>query len=80
MGLKLVALHVKEAKAKRIIIDSMKDYLITQIVEKIIDKEMYYALVGLNLISGVYRKMLLRNKISTIYTSNTNIVVSYPRS
>jgi hypothetical protein len=75
--LKLLALHNKEDKVKRIILDSVKDYLITHIIEKKIGKEMYNALVGLYQNSSVSRKMLLRNKISTIHMSKTDIVVSY---
>lgn len=44
---KLLSLHVKkDEKEKTIFLDSVKDHLITHIVEKTIDKEMYDALVG----------------------------------
>ena len=43
----LVDYKKKEAKAKRIILDSMKNYLIPPIVEKKMAKEMYDALIVL---------------------------------
>jgi hypothetical protein len=47
-NLKQLAKHnKKEAKEKRIILDSMKDHLITHIVEKKTGKEMYDALIAL---------------------------------
>jgi hypothetical protein len=77
-NLKLLDEHnKKEAKAKRIILDKMKDHLITHIVEKKISKEMYDVLVTLYQIVSVSRKMLLRNKLSAIYTRDTNTMVSY---
>jgi hypothetical protein len=43
---KLLAMHnKKEAKAKRIILDSVKDHLITHIAKKKTEKEMYDALL-----------------------------------
>jgi hypothetical protein len=45
--MKLVAHHKKEAKAKRIILDLVKDHFIPHIAEKMTGKDMFEALVGL---------------------------------
>jgi hypothetical protein len=66
-----------EAKAKRIILDLVKNHLITHIAEKTTSKEMHDALVGLYQSSIVPRKMLLRNKLSMVCMSNIGTVVSY---
>jgi hypothetical protein len=70
-----LAKHNKDAKAKRIFLDSMKDHLISHIAEKNTRKEMYDVLVALYLSVSVCRNMLLRNKISAICMTDTNTMV-----
>jgi hypothetical protein len=69
----LLALHnKKEAKAKRIILDSRTDHLITHIAKKKTNhKGMYDALVELYQSASLSTKMLLRNKPSVIRMSDT---------
>jgi len=67
----------EEAKAKRAILDSMKDHFIAHIANKTTNKEMFEALIGLFQNSCVSQQMLLRNKLSTIYMSKTDNAVSY---
>ena len=50
-----LVVHVKAAKAKRIILDLVKDHLIYHIVEKMTSKLMYGALVGFYWSSRTFR-------------------------
>jgi hypothetical protein len=53
----------KEIKARRVILDSMKDCLIPHLPEKKMTKEMFDALVGLLQSTNMNMKMVLRNKL-----------------
>jgi hypothetical protein len=63
----LAAHWKKEAKAKKITFDSMKNHFISHIVEKT-SKDMF---------GGVSQRMLLRNQLSTICMSKTDTMVNY---
>jgi hypothetical protein len=52
-----------EAKAKRILIDSIKDHLIPHVVELKTAKEVYDALVGLFESNNTSRKLTLRHQL-----------------
>lgn len=74
---KLLAAHVKkEAKAKRIILDLVKDHLIPHIAQKMTSEDMFEALVSLYQRFCFSRQMLLRNKLSPIHMSKTYTVVT----
>jgi ribosomal silencing factor RsfS len=51
----------KEVKAKWVLLDSVKDHLITHIFEKKTAKEMYEALVGLYQSRNANQKLILRH-------------------
>lgn len=76
INLALLAMYNKVAKAKRIILDFVKEHLITDIVEKI-GKKMYDALVALYQSARVSRKMFSKNKFLAIRMSGTDTMVSY---
>jgi hypothetical protein len=67
----------RKTKAKRIIVDSVKDHFIPHTVDKLTEKLMCEAFISLYQSSCVSRQMLLQNKLSTIHISKTDIVVSY---
>jgi hypothetical protein len=59
----LEAHNKKEIKAKRVLLDLVKDHLIPHLTEKSMAKEMFYALVWLFQSTNMNRKMVLRNKL-----------------
>lgn len=65
----------KASKVKRIMLNLVKDYLITHITKKT-TKDMYDALVILYQNVSFSCKMLLKNKLISICTSDTDIVRS----
>jgi hypothetical protein len=73
----LAANEKKEIKAERVILDSMKDYLIPHISKNKTRKDMFDALVGLFHSTNMNRKMVLRNKPRFVQMSRSDIVTSY---
>jgi hypothetical protein len=72
------ARHKKnEAKAKRILIDSVKYHLIPHIVELKTAKEMFDALVGLFERKNTSRKLALRNQLCCIMMTKSDSVATY---
>jgi hypothetical protein len=72
----LAAHKKKEVKAKRVLLDYVKDHFIPRISEKKISK-MYDALVGLYQSGITTRKLILRHKLRSIQMSKSDIVASY---
>ena len=73
----LAAHKKREVKAKRVLLDYVKDHLIPHISEKKTGKEMYDALVGLYQKRNINRKLILRHKLRSIEMPNSDTVVSY---
>jgi hypothetical protein len=73
----LAAHKKKEVKAKRMIMDAIKDHLIPHISEKKMAKEMFDALVSLYQSENINRKMILRNKLRSIEMTRSDSVTSY---
>jgi hypothetical protein len=73
----LAAHKKKEVKAKRMIMDAIKDHLIPHISEKKMTKEMFDALVSLYQSENINRKMILRNKLRSIEMIRSDSVTSY---
>jgi hypothetical protein len=73
-----LATHRKrEEKAKRVLLDYVKNHLIPHIFEKKTAKEMYEALVGLYHSRNASRKLILRHQLQSVEMSKSNTVVSY---
>lgn len=68
--------HIKEAKEKGLILESMKDHFRPHIAKKKTFKKMFEALFGLFQSSCVSQQMLLQNNIPANKMSKTNIVVN----
>jgi hypothetical protein len=67
----------KEVKAKKMILDVVKDHLIPHISEKTTTKEMFNTLVSLYQSENINRKMILRNKLGSIEMTRSDLVSSY---
>jgi hypothetical protein len=59
----LAAHKKKEVKAKRVLLDSVKDHSIPHISEKKTSKDMYDTLVGLYQSGNTNQKLILRHKL-----------------
>jgi hypothetical protein len=73
----LVTHELKDVKARRIILDAVKDHLIPYISEKKSAKDMFVALTNLFQISNTNRKMVLREKLKDTKMTKLYIVTSY---
>jgi hypothetical protein len=73
----LTAHKKKEMKAKRVLLESMKDHLIPQIVEKTTAKNMYDALVGLYQNKNTSRMLHLKHQLQIIGMTSEDIVINY---
>jgi hypothetical protein len=70
--------HVKKVvKAKRVLLDSVKDHMIPHIYEKKIVKDVYGDLVCLYQSENVGRKFIFKNQLQAIKMSSSDTVVSY---
>ena len=67
----------KEVKAKRVILDVVKDHLIPHISEKKGAKEMFDALVILYQSENINKKMILWNKLKAIKMTRFDTVTGY---
>jgi len=72
-----LATHEKEIKAWWVILDAVKDNLIPHLSEKKTTKEMFDALVSLFQSDNLNRKMILRNKLSSVHMYRSDNVTSY---
>ena len=71
------ALHKKNlVKAKRIIVDSIKDHLIRQVSSLKTPKEMFYSLTKLFEGKNKNRKMTLRNQLKNVKIQNEETIQS----
>jgi 2-phosphoglycerate kinase len=68
---------MKEARAQRIILDGVRDYLIPHLAKKLTAKEMWDALTNLYKNKNENRKMALRNKLHSTTMSKGESVASY---
>ena len=66
-----------QAKAKRILIDSMKDYLIPHISQLKIAKEVYHTLVGLVETNNPSMKRALRGKLQGIKMTKVDTITTF---
>jgi hypothetical protein len=73
----LAAHKKKEVKAKRVLLDSVKDHLIPHISEKKTAKDMYDALVGLYQSGNVGQKLILKHQLQVVEMSSSDTVASY---
>jgi hypothetical protein len=73
----LAAHKKKEVKAKRVLLESVKDHLIPHIAEKTSAKEMYDALVGLYQNGNTGRKLHLKHQLQVVKMSSEDTIVNY---
>jgi hypothetical protein len=73
----LAAHKKREVKAKRVLLDFVKDHLILHISEKKTTKDMYDALVGLYQSGNANRKLILKHQLRSIEMSNSYTVANY---
>lgn len=72
------AKHKKnDAKARRILIDSIKDHLIPHVAKLKTAKEMYDALMGLFKSNNTSKKLTFRHQLHSVMMSRSDYVVSY---
>jgi hypothetical protein len=64
-------------KAKRVLLESMKDHLIPHIVEKETAKDMYDALVGLYQNKNTGRMLHLKHQLQIVRMTSEDTIVSY---
>jgi hypothetical protein len=64
-------------KSKQVLLEFMKDHLISHISEKTIAKEMYDYLVGLYQNKNTSRKLHLKHQLQIVRMSNEDTIVSY---
>ena len=67
----------KDAKAKRIILEEVKDHIIPHLSSKKTAKEMWSAIIGLYQSTSEARKLVLRDKLRNIKMAKSEPVVSY---
>ena len=73
----LAAFNKKDNKARRIIVDAVKDHVIPHISSKTRTYEMWDALNGLFQSSNENRKMVLREKLKSVKMVKVEVVISY---
>jgi hypothetical protein len=73
----LVAHKKKEVKAKKVLLESIKDHLIPHISEKKSSKEMYDALVSLYQNKNIGRFLHLKHQLQVVNMSSEDMVVNY---
>jgi hypothetical protein len=73
-----LAAHKKEIKAKRMIMDAIKDHFIPHISEKNTAKKMCDALVVLYQSENINKDMILHNKLKFVEMTRSKTVTSYP--
>jgi hypothetical protein len=66
----------KKVKAKRVLLESIRDHLIPHITEKTSAREMYVALVGLYQNGNTGRKLHLKHQLQVVKMSNEDTVVN----
>jgi hypothetical protein len=64
-------------KAKRVLLNSVKDPLIPHISEKMTPKDMYDALLGLYQTGNLGRKLILKHQLQATEMFSSNTVASY---
>jgi hypothetical protein len=67
----------KEVKAKRVLLEYVKDHLIPHIVEKATAKEMYDALVGIYQNKNTDRMLHLKHQLQIVRMTYEDTIVSY---
>ena len=78
MNPKDLATHnLKDMKARKIILNTVKDHLIPHIAEKKLAREMWDALKGLYQSNNHNRKMVLKEELISTKMSKANTIVSY---
>jgi hypothetical protein len=69
--------ELKDMKARRIILDAVKDHLIPHISEKKSVREMFLALMNLFQSNNTNRKMVLREKLKDTKMTKSDTVTNY---
>jgi len=67
----------KDAKAKRIILEGVKDHIIPHLAGKKTTKEMWTTIIGLYQGTSEARKLVLREKLRNIKMAKSESIVSY---
>jgi hypothetical protein len=73
----LDAHNKKEMKAKRVLLESVKDHIIPHLTQKRLTKDMFDTLVILFQRNNMNMKMILRNKLRLVQMSISDNVTSY---
>jgi hypothetical protein len=73
----LAAHKKKEVKAKRVLLEFVKDHLIPHIAEKTTAKEMYDDMVGLYQNGNTGEKLHLKHQLQVVKMSNEDTIVNY---
>ena len=73
----LIAFNKNNIKARRIILDAVKDHVIPHISSKTCAYQMWDALTSLFQSSNENRKMVLREKLKSIKMAKGEVVISY---
>eukprot|EP00253_Pinus_taeda_P035422 PITA_35422 len=73
----LAEFNKKNAKAKRLILEGVKDHVIPHVRGKTYAHEMWTALISLYQSSNENRKMVLKEKLKTIKMAKTDSVIAY---
>ena len=73
----LIAFNKKDIKARRIILDAVKDHVIPHILSKAHGFQMWDALTGLFQSSNKNRKMVLREKLKSVQMVKGEVVMTY---
>jgi hypothetical protein len=67
----------KKVMAKRVLFESVNDYLIPHIAEKTYSKDMYDVLVGLYQNENTSRKLHLKHQLQVVKMSSEDTIVNY---
>jgi replicative DNA helicase len=73
----LAAHKKREVKAKRVLLDFVKDHLIPHIFKKKTTKDMYDTLVGLYQSGNASQKLILRHQLQSVEMFKSDTVASY---
>jgi hypothetical protein len=72
-----LATHKKNLKAKRVLLESIRDHLIFHIDEKKYAKEMYYALVSLYQNKHTGRLLHLKHQLQVVKIFSEDMILNY---
>jgi Mg2+ and Co2+ transporter CorA len=73
----LIAHNDREVKGKHMLLDAIKDHLISHVSEKKTMKEIFNALFSLYQSQNINMKMILQNKLRSIVMTKSNTITDY---